>query len=87
MPDDKARKIAEKALQRLSADLAAGQSEALKNYLGCINTVGTEADADAASHNLDGAVLHRVDMKLACARQGFPTRIRVLPDGSGRANG
>lgn len=36
MPDDKARKIAEEALQRLSADLAAGQSKALKNYLGAM---------------------------------------------------
>jgi antirestriction protein ArdC len=33
-PTDKARKIAEEALDRLSAELEAGRSEALQNYLG-----------------------------------------------------
>src|ERR1043166_2942793 len=33
MADDKARKIAEEALNRLSAELEAGRSQALKNYL------------------------------------------------------
>src|SRR5580692_4982402 len=32
-PTDKARKIAEEALDRLSAELEAGRSEALQNYL------------------------------------------------------
>jgi hypothetical protein len=36
MSDDKARKIAEEALQRLSAELEACRSETLKNYLGAI---------------------------------------------------
>jgi hypothetical protein len=36
MPDDKARKIAEEALHRLSSELEAGHSEALKNYLGAM---------------------------------------------------
>src|ERR1700737_3399138 len=33
MADDKVRKIAEEALDRLAAELEAGKSEALKNYL------------------------------------------------------
>src|SRR5258706_14830609 len=33
MGDDKVRKMAEEALNRLSAELQAGQSEALRNYL------------------------------------------------------
>src|SRR5262245_57574001 len=33
MADDKVRKMAEEALNRLSADLEAGKSETLKNYL------------------------------------------------------
>jgi hypothetical protein len=37
MSDEKARKIAEEALNRLSADLEAGRSEALKNYLGAMS--------------------------------------------------
>jgi len=33
MGDDKVRKMAEEALNRLSAELQAGQSDALRNYL------------------------------------------------------
>ena len=33
MPDDRARKIAEQALNRLAAELEAGKSENLRNYL------------------------------------------------------
>lgn len=33
MNDDKVRQIAEEALNRLSAELEAGKSETLKNYL------------------------------------------------------
>jgi len=33
MADDKVRKLAEEALNRLSADLEAGKSESLKKYL------------------------------------------------------
>jgi len=36
MPDEKVRKVAEEALERLAAALEAGQSEALKNYLAAI---------------------------------------------------
>src|SRR5881296_966853 len=37
MPDDKVRKLAEEALNRLSADLEAGKSESLKNYLAAMS--------------------------------------------------
>src|SRR5713101_4179183 len=37
MPDDKVRKWAEEALNRLSADLEAGKSESLRNYLGAMS--------------------------------------------------
>lgn len=36
MPDEKVRKMAEEALDRLSADLEAGRSEALKSYLSAV---------------------------------------------------
>ena len=35
--NDKARKVAEEALNRLSADLEAGRSEGLKNYLSAMS--------------------------------------------------
>jgi hypothetical protein len=37
MADDKVRKLAEEALNRLSADLEAGKSESLKNYLAAMS--------------------------------------------------
>jgi len=37
MADEKVRKLAEEALNRLSADLEAGKSESLKNYLGAMS--------------------------------------------------
>ena len=45
MADERARKLAESALNRLAAELQAGKSEALKNYLGTMGRFPVRYDS------------------------------------------